>query len=154
MCWMPFPTVWKNGNHSHDQYGSYWHNQAWIFAICSKLYALENKLSTDPPNKVEVEKDGTRTELKFNKETVIETVIKTDIETDIVSALGYSYYRSDNRFKETNRWDVVEIRPPSQMELTKGQVRKISNLCLSLLVFYREMDSFCYLGCWLNLATR
>ena len=28
------------------------------------------KLSTDPPNKVEVEKDGTRTELAFNKETV------------------------------------------------------------------------------------
>ena len=57
------------------------------YTICCILYALENKLSTDPPNKVEIEKDGTRTELKFNKETVIETVIKTDTETDIVSAL-------------------------------------------------------------------
>ena len=35
---------------------------------CIGKYKCE--LSTDPPNKVEVEKDGTRTELAFNKETV------------------------------------------------------------------------------------
>jgi len=35
--------------------------------IISWLKDLEDK---DPPNKVEVEKDGTRTELAFNKETV------------------------------------------------------------------------------------
>ena len=79
MCKIPFPTVWVEMSIFHVtciiQAVRQCRNDILVqpslnYTICCILNALENKLSTDPPNKVEIEKDGTRTELKFNKETV------------------------------------------------------------------------------------
>ena len=68
-CSLPYKAIWKMII-SHMTFIGYRTGCPTYLSRNCNIGKYKCKFSKDPPNKVEIEKDGTRTELAFNKETV------------------------------------------------------------------------------------